>query len=135
MRKLIFAATLAALTVQITPVLADPPPWAHANRDHSRGDRGWDRHDDDDRGNWQRRGPVYRERVLRRDDRVWRGNDGRYHCRRSDGTTGLIVGAAAGGLLGNSLAGRGDRTLGTIIGMAGGAALGSSLDRGRLRCR
>src|SRR5688500_14300933 len=34
--------------------------------------------------------PVYR------DTRVWRGEDGRTYCRKQNGTTGLIVGAAAG---------------------------------------
>ena len=29
------------------------------------------------------------------DGPTWRGRDGRYHCRRSNGTTGLIVGGAA----------------------------------------
>src|SRR5690606_14337670 len=47
----------------------------------------------------------YRERVLTQDDRVYRGQDGQYYCKRSDGTTGLIVGAAAGGLFGNVIAG------------------------------
>src|SRR3546814_2433193 len=29
----------------------------------------------------------YRERRLGRNDRVYRGRDGRYYCKRSDGTT------------------------------------------------
>src|ERR1700730_11610304 len=37
----------------------------------------------------------YREHYLSRDERIYRGHDGRYYCRRSDGTTGLIVGAIA----------------------------------------
>ena|GEM_PF-1649750 len=69
---------------------------------------------------------------------TWRGDDGRYHCRRSDGTTGTIVGGAAGALIGRSVAGRGDRTLGTIIGGAIGAVIGNSVERGgrsdRYRC-
>jgi uncharacterized protein YcfJ len=66
---------------------------------------------------------------------MWRGNDGRYYCRRSNGTTGLVVGAAIGGLLGNQVAGRGDKTLGTILGVAGGGLLGREIDRGHVRCR
>lgn len=68
----------------------------------------------------------------------WRGRDGRYYCRRNDGTTGLLIGGAAGGLIGHSIAGRGgDRTLGTILGVAGGALLGREVDRGGSRgsCR
>jgi hypothetical protein len=73
--------------------------------------------------------------VMTRNDRIYRGHDGRYYCRRHDGSTGLIVGAALGGLLGNSV-GRGDsRAISTIIGAGAGAAIGSSIDRGRLRCR
>jgi outer membrane lipoprotein SlyB len=69
--------------------------------------------------------------------RTWRGRDGRYRCRRPDGTTGLIVGGAAGALLGRSVAGRGDRTLGTILGGAAGALAGREVERGtsRRRCR
>ena len=28
--------------------------------------------------------------------KIWRDSDGRYRCKRSNGTTGLIVGAAGG---------------------------------------
>ncbi len=69
--------------------------------------------------------------------RTWRGRDGRYYCRRPDGTTGLIVGGAAGALIGREVAGRGDRTLGTILGGAAGALVGREVERGasRRRCR
>lgn len=66
---------------------------------------------------------------------VWRGRDGRYHCRRNDGTTGLLIGGAVGGLIGNGIAGNGDRTLGTILGVTGGALLGREIDRSGSRCR
>ena len=74
----------------------------------------------------------YRARRLTRNDRIYRGNDGRYYCRRSDGTTGLVVGAIAGGLLGNAVGGD---TLSALIGGAGGALLGRSIDRGNVTCR
>jgi hypothetical protein len=41
--------------------------------------------------------------VLGPDERVYRGNDGRYYCKRNDGTTGLIAGALGGGVLGKSV--------------------------------
>ncbi len=66
--------------------------------------------------------------------REWRGKDGRTYCRRSNGTVGLIVGGAAGGLAGRAIDTRGERTTGTILGVAGGALLGRELDRKR-RCR
>jgi len=77
----------------------------------------------------------YRERRLSRNDRVYRGSDGRYYCRRSDGTTGLIVGAAAGGTLGAIIAPGGSEVLGALIGGAAGAVIGSSVDKGEVRCR
>src|SRR3546814_12368101 len=48
--------------------------------------------------------------------RVYRGYDGRYYCRRDDVTTGLIIVAIGGGLLGDALAPGDSRTLGVLIG-------------------
>jgi uncharacterized protein YcfJ len=45
------------------------------------------------------------------------------------GNGGLAIGAVAGGLLGNTVAGHGDKTLGTVLGAAGGGLLGRSIDR------
>lgn len=60
----------------------------------------------------------------------WRGNDGRYRCRKPDGTTGLVVGGVAGALLGRTIDTRGDRTLGTLGGAAAGALAGRAIERG-----
>ncbi|WP_026326109.1 hypothetical protein [Sphingomonas sp. Mn802worker] len=79
--------------------------------------------------------PSYRERRLSRRDRVYAGRDGRYYCRRNDGTTGLIVGGLAGGVLGSAIAPGGSGLLGALLGGAGGAALGQSVDRNNVRCR
>lgn len=84
---------------------------------------------------YYREGRNYRERQLSRDDRVYRGRDGRYYCRRSDGTTGLIVGGVAGGLLGNLIAPGGSELLGTVLGAAAGGAIGASVDKNQVRCR
>jgi hypothetical protein len=73
-----------------------------------------------------------RERRLGRNDEVYRGHDGHYYCRRSDGTTGLVIGAIGGGLLGSAIGGD---TLGTLLGAGSGALLGRSIDRGKVRCR
>ena len=72
---------------------------------------------------------------MNRNDRVYRGNDGRYYCRRNDGTTGLIVGAIAGGMLGNIIAPGDSEILGTVLGAGGGGAIGRSIDRNGTRCR
>jgi hypothetical protein len=88
---------------------------------------------------YYRDGRYYRERRLGANDRIYRGRDNRYYCRRSDGTTGLIIGAGAGALLGNALDGGRSSTLGTILGAVAGGALGREVDRGNsrnsLRCR
>ena len=69
---------------------------------------------------------------------TWRGRDGRYYCRRSNGTTGLIVGGAAGALIGRSIDGGRNHTTGTVLGAVAGALAGRAIERdsnnGR-RCR
>jgi hypothetical protein len=84
---------------------------------------------------YYRDGRYYQPRRLGRNDRIYRGSDNRYYCRRSDGTTGLIVGGLSGAVLGNAIAGGGSRTLGTLLGGAAGALLGQSIDRGNVTCR
>ncbi|SFJ55999.1 Glycine zipper 2TM domain-containing protein [Sphingomonas sp. NFR04] len=85
--------------------------------------------------------PGDSERVLSSNDRVYRGDDGRYYCKRPDGTTGLIVGAAAGGLFGNVISSRRSSTVGTLLGAIAGGAIGNSVDRNNqmnnqdVRCR
>jgi uncharacterized protein YcfJ len=84
------------------------------------------------------RGDYYRhsryDEPIYRDTRTWRGRDGRYYCRKKNGTTGLIIGGAAGALLGREVDTQGDRAVGTILGAAAGALIGKNLDDGR-RCR
>jgi hypothetical protein len=127
MKKMMFSAV--ALSILATP-MALPAP-ALADRWH--GDNGWhgDRHDWNPQGSYHydRR---YQARRLGRDDMIYRGHDGRYYCRRNDGTTGLVIGAIGGGLLGNAIGGN---TLGTLLGAGGGALLGRSIDRGNVKCR
>lgn len=139
----------AALALMAPGVLvAAAPAMAHDNSYGDYGSRwsqqddGWNRSDRYDRnsdygynngGYYQRRGcdePVYRN------TRTWRGDDGRYYCRRQDGTTGLLIGGAVGGLIGHEVAGRrGDRTLGAILGAGVGALVGREVDKSSSRCR
>lgn len=95
---------LAAASVAVPATLAVPLEGAEARRD---------RHHE------------YRE---------WRGRDGRTYCRKSDGTTGLIVGGVGGALLGRTIDTRGDRATGTLLGAAAGALIGKEIDSKR-RCR
>jgi hypothetical protein len=117
---------------------AQQPRWDDrrppAPRYDDQSDGGYDDPNDDPARDYRQ--GNYQERVLTSEDRVYRGNDGQYYCRRPDGTTGLIVGAAAGGLFGNIIAGRRSSTVGTLLGAIAGGAAGSSIDRNRqVRCR
>ena len=67
--------------------------------------------------------------------KVWRDSQGRLRCHRSNGTTGLIVGAAGGALVGRAIDTHGERATGTILGAVGGALLGRAIDRRRVICR
>lgn len=67
--------------------------------------------------------------------REWKGRDGRRYCRKSDGTTGLVVGGVAGALVGRTIDTRGDRTVGTLLGAAAGAVAGREIERSGKRCR
>ena len=124
MRKTILAIAAAALTLPAAPAFADPPPWAPAHGKRAK-----------DRAIYDSRGRYYEPRRISRGDRVWRGDDDRYYCERDNGTTGLIIGAAGGALLGRAIDGGRNRTTGTIVGAAAGALLGREIDRGELRCR
>lgn len=112
MRNLILAASAAALAVPVSFALPVTTDNAEAQR------RYYDR-------NGYYNGPT------------WRGRDGRYRCRRSNGTTGLLIGGAAGALIGRELDGGRDRTTGTIVGAAAGALIGREVQRGSRsrRCR
>ena len=125
MRKTLLAVIAATLAIPAVPAAADPPRWAPAHGYH-------DRHD---RDVYDSRGYDREPRRVSRGDAVWRGNDGRYYCRRDNGTTGLIIGAAGGALIGREVDSRGDRAVGTILGAAIGGLLGRSIDRGEARCR
>ena len=132
----------------------------HDDKHHDNGWHGNKGHDDDrrdDARDWRRgqaygysrpdpryngyyadnyyRGGTYQTRRLGTTDRIYRGQDNRYYCRRSDGTTGLIIGALGGGVLGNVIAPGGSKTLGSILGGGLGAVLGSSIDKGNVTCR
>jgi hypothetical protein len=103
----------------------------YRNYDWNRYEPGYNRYYAD---RYYRDGSYYADRRLSRYDRIYRGQNGRYYCRRNDGTTGLIIGAGLGALLGNQIDIGGSRTVNTIIGGAAGAVLGRAIDRGNLRC-
>lgn len=119
-RKILVATTLVATALPVGTAYADPPPWApaHGYRAHQ---------------------AYNQQRAYSTDNGInyWQGNDGRYYCKRSNGTTGLLLGGAAGALVGRAIDTRGSRTTGTILGAAAGALLGREVERNRstARCR
>src|SRR3546814_12291921 len=50
-----------------------------------------------------------RDQRVNSNTRIWRGNDGRYRCKKDNGTTGLLIGGAVGGLAGHEQVGRASR--------------------------
>jgi hypothetical protein len=93
---------------------------------------------DDSAGFYRKKDRRYyasRDQRVNGNTRVWRGDDGRYYCKKDNGTTGLLIGAAVGGLAGHEIAGNGDKLLGTIIGGGAGALIGREIDRDKYRCR
>lgn len=133
LRPLAFAASFA-LALGAAPASAHPgwqaaPPsgwtevrdWDDRRWNNSRWDEprwGDGRYDD---RRWQARNQPF-------GNRGFNNRRGNFRCR-DEGTGGAVVGAIAGGLLGNQVARRGDKTLGTIIGGVGGALIGREIDR------
>ena len=114
MHKTLLTIAAAALVVPAVPAAADPPPWAPAHGKRAKDAR--------------------RYYTANNGVRYWRGDDGRYYCQRSNGTTGLIVGGAAGALAGRAIDSHGERATGTILGAAAGALLGREVQRS-VSCR
>jgi hypothetical protein len=97
---------------------------------------GWKDGDDWEPSRYYRDDPRAEERRLSAQDEVYRGSDGRYYCRRSDGTTGLVIGAGVGALIGRGIDTRGERTTGTVVGGVLGALVGREVERNQdMRCR
>jgi hypothetical protein len=97
---------------------------------------GWKDGDNWEPSRYYRDDPRYEERRLSSQDEVYRGEDGRYYCRRSDGTTGLVIGAGVGALTGRAIDGGRNRATGTIVGGVLGALVGREVERSQdLRCR
>ena len=138
-----FSLSTMALAATTMPAAADPPRHAQERgKGHwkGKGEGHW-KHGDHDRRYVDR---YYANRYYRsgyapirvtRATRIYRGSDDRYYCKRSDGTTGLIIGAAVGGVIGNQVAQGDSKTLGTILGASAGALLGRAIDRGDVVCR
>ena len=127
-KKISLSVLAAATAVTALPAAADAHPsrYRHGHGGYDHGYYG-DRYD---RGDYYRgsRGAYYGRNSRYYGERQYRGR-----CR-DKGTTGTILGAIAGGLLGKEIADggrhrRGDGTTGAIIGGAVGALAGRAIDR------
>lgn len=68
--------------------------------------------------------------------KTWRDSQGRTRCRKKNGTTGMLIGGAAGALAGRAIDTNGSRATGTILGAAAGALLGREVQKSRgFKCR
>jgi hypothetical protein len=146
------ALLASTMSLQTVPALAQKHKdrdrhedrWEREDRDYRRYDRRdppreWRSYDAGrqpyyDAARYYRSGPAYQSYRLGPNDRVYRGYDNRYYCRRDDGTTGLIVGGMAGGVLGQIIAPGGYKTLGVLLGAGAGALVGRAIDDG-VECR
>lgn len=61
--------------------------------------------------------------------KTYRGDNGRYYCKRRGGTTGAVVGGVGGALVGRAIDGRG--ITGTLLGAGAGALAGREIERSR----
>jgi uncharacterized protein YcfJ len=118
MKKVLLALAAISLAAPSAPALAD-----HHKAKH-RYSKVYDNN-----------GRYLQPRRISRNERIWQGRDGRYYCRRGNGTTGLIIGAAGGALLGRAVDTRGERVTGTVLGAVLGGVIGREIDRGSARCR
>lgn len=100
MKKLLIAvAALSVLGTSAAPALADPPRHAKA-WGHKKKHRGYG----------------------------YYGRDYDRRCRRDSDIEGTVIGAVAGGVLGNVVSR--DKTLGTVIGAGVGGVIGNRIDHG-----
>lgn len=115
LRTSAFALAAAGMAVSAVPAAA---------RDYS---QSWQQPRDRYGNDTRYYGPNYHSQPVYGPAQTWRGNDGRYYCHKTRGTTGLIVGAGAGALLGHAVDGGYNHTLGTVVGGVVGALLGKKV--------
>lgn len=123
-----FRKTILATILVATASLGLP---AAAEAGDGRGwHRGYDDDDDRDRRHWRKHKRHHHHHHYYSEPRRHYSYDRPRRSRCGSGTTGLILGGAAGALLGREVDRYGDRTPGTIIGAGAGALIGRELDRG-----
>ena len=112
--KFILSTALAASALTAVPAAAQAQGYGYYGRD---------RYENSYRNDYRRYDPRY-------DVRRYEGrNQDHAYGRRCSGTTGTILGAAVGALLGRAVDGGRNRTTGLIVGGAAGALAGREVDK------
>ena len=133
MRNLLISIAAASLIVPAGAVLADPP--AHAKAYGHDKQKHKNKHKNKHKSRYDDRGRYFEPRRLSNDDRIWRGDDGRYYCRRDNGTPGLLVGGSVDNMVDRRYRDGRERTVGSILEATGSALFGREINRGGLKCR
>lgn len=149
----VLPGSLAALVI----LCVHPAAFAQANRDQARiaiqqagpplGPRDWrefhrydfDRLEAGQRhyyaNRYYRDGRYYDLRPLTLGDRLYRGGDTNYYCRRADGTTGLVERGLFGTVSAELLPRGRSETIGNLVQTPKGAPLATLVAEGKLTCR
>ena len=133
MRNLLISIAAASLIVPAGAVLADPP--AHAKAYGHDKQKHKNKHKNKHKSRYDDRGRYFEPRRLSNDDRIWRGDDGRYYCRRDNGTPGLLVGGSVDNMVDRRYRDGRERTVGSILEATGSVLFGREINRGGLKCR
>jgi hypothetical protein len=129
LRNVVIGVALVASASTALPSAAMAKDHGHKHGHHGRHHHG----DDDDRGRRYDGDRRYYSDRYAEPRRYYSDNQPSYRCGKTGGTTGLIIGGAAGALLGRAIDTRGERTTGTILGAGAGALLGREVAQKR-RC-
>ena len=129
LRKIVISTAVAASALTVLPAAAEAQSrYGYSSRyDNGYYNQGYGR---------SYQGQRYDRRYANQryyNQRTYNGGYYNHYGQRCSGSTGTIIGAIAGGLLGNQVAGRGDRTLGAILGAGAGALAGRAIDRSDCR--
>ena len=128
LKKLIISTAIATSALTVMPAAAEAQSrYGYSNR-----------YDNGYYAQSSRNGRGYYNQDRRYDrryanQRYYNQRYGNHYGQRCSGSTGTILGAIAGGLLGREVAGRGDRTVGAIVGAGAGALAGRAIDRNDCR--
>ena len=134
MSKILFAFTSSLLILAATPAAAQYGGSPDQQIDPPAGYTGPEAGKGDGQAGDEGQGPYDKDQI---DDQAgpppppeMDEGDAPVACRRSDGTTGAIVGGGAGALVGRGIDRHGERGTGTIIGAVLGALIGHAVEQG-----